>query len=310
MRTVTTQRGAWVLMGLACLAWGLAACAVDEPGHSTRVGMWHGGLKRQYRVYVPTGYEQDNPAPLVFMFHGGLGSSRQLENAAEMDAQADRTGALVVYPDGVVATWNAGRCCGPPQRNNLDDVSFVMAVLDDVAARFNVDRSRIYAAGMSNGAMFSYRLACERPDVFAAVAPVAGTRMVDCVPSRPVAVMHVHGRQDAFVPWGGGVGCGPSKADMTPVEEGLETFASAASCGNTSTVVADENGVTCRQRDGCVQGAEVTLCEVGTGGHSWPGRGGGRSELRGMCPEDGEKNTAWEASQHIMDFLLKHRRGS
>ena len=100
-----------------------------------------------------------------------------------MDATADRDGFVVVYPNGTgrgtrALTWNAGGCCGAAARNNVDDVGFIRAVLDDLATRIHIDRARVYATGMSNGAMMVYRLGVEALDRIAAIAPVEGAVMV------------------------------------------------------------------------------------------------------------------------------------
>lgn len=289
-------------------AW-LGGCSLYTAGSSTRVSLWHGGLKRQYRVYVPTGYQQGTAAPLLFMLHGGFGTGGHLETGmAAMDDQADRTGTLVVYPDGVLRAWNSGGCCGAPARFGVDDVGFIMAALEDVTQRVSVDRTRVYASGMSNGAMMSYALACAHPEVFSAIAPVAGSLMVDCNPSQPVSVMHIHGSEDKHVPWGGGVGCGPSRSDFFGVEQSVNRMAELASCGSGAEVVFDSDGVTCSRRVGCDAATEVMLCRVEGGGHDWPGGSPTNGVVRGICPQDGDQNTSWNASEHIMDFVLAHHR--
>jgi poly(3-hydroxybutyrate) depolymerase len=96
-----------------------------------------------------------------------------------MDALAERAGFIVVYPNGTgrldekLLTWNAGLCCGYAMTEKVDDVGFVRALLDALATRAPVDTARVYATGLSNGAMLSYRLAAQLSDRIAAVAPVA-----------------------------------------------------------------------------------------------------------------------------------------
>ena len=72
-------------------------------------------------------------------------------------------------------TWNGGNCCGYASENNVDDVGFTRAVLDDLAKVANVDAKRVFATGMSNGGILCYRLASEFSDRIAAIAPVCGT---------------------------------------------------------------------------------------------------------------------------------------
>jgi polyhydroxybutyrate depolymerase len=113
-----------------------------------------------------------------------------------MDDVADREGFVTVYPDGlgVLGTWNGGGCCGYAVQNDVDDVGFVTALLDHLEQALCIDRARVFASGMSNGGIFSHRLACEQSERIAAIAPVAGTLMIEsCAPSRSVSVMHIHG---------------------------------------------------------------------------------------------------------------------
>jgi polyhydroxybutyrate depolymerase len=122
-----------------------------------------------------------------------------------LNEKADEAGFLAVYPNGTgekrSLTWNGGNCCGYAVENQVDDVGFVRALLDDLEKVVTVDPSRVYATGISNGAIMAYRLASELSDRIAAVAPVAGPMgTATCSPRRPVSVMHFHGTDDQFAP--------------------------------------------------------------------------------------------------------------
>ena len=118
-----------------------------------------------------------------------------------LSEKSDRSGFVVVYPNGTGTTslflyWDAGGVRGRPS----DDVGYVAKLLDDLATVVNVDSRRVYATGMSNGAMMCYRLASELSDRIAAIAPVAGTMAIEtCRPGRPVPVLHFHGTKDGLV---------------------------------------------------------------------------------------------------------------
>jgi polyhydroxybutyrate depolymerase len=142
--------------------------------------MRHGGRARTYLVHVPA-RTKDRPA-VIIAFHGGGGNAKGFQEYAELDAIADREGFLVVYPNGTgplprrLLTWNAGDgCCGFAMTRKVNDVGFATMVLADLEGRTPIDRARVYATGHSNGAMMAHRLAAERPELIAAIAPVAGS---------------------------------------------------------------------------------------------------------------------------------------
>jgi hypothetical protein len=95
--------------------------------------------------------------------------------------------------------------------DGIDDVGFIDALLDNLEGDLCIDRRRVHATGMSNGAELAHRLACDLSWRIASITPVAGTdNTTSCAPTRPVPVMHIHGSADQNVPFDGGVGCGLS----------------------------------------------------------------------------------------------------
>ena len=156
------------------------------------------GRTRVYRTYVPSALP-DGPVPLLLAFHGGTGWGRQFERNSGFDELAESNGFLVVYPDGVGSgadettnrTWNGGECCGAAARNNVDDVAFVSQLLDTLAVEYDIDSTRVFIAGHSNGGILSYRLACELSDRIVAVGLQAGTIGIqNCAPSSPITAAH------------------------------------------------------------------------------------------------------------------------
>jgi polyhydroxybutyrate depolymerase len=265
------------------------------PGVTTLGSVDHGGLTRTLRVHVPPGYDGASPLPLVLMFHGGGGSGEQFElRSSGMSTVADREGFIAVYPDGTgrIQTWNGG--------NDVDDVGFTSAMLDHLGAELCVDERRVFAAGMSNGAIMSHRLACELSERLAAVAPVAGTEMSPtCTPSRGVAVMHIHGSDDGHVPFEGGLGCGPSGVAYTSIPATMERRRVLNGCAATTSRVLVEGDGTCEGYDACDE--DVVLCTIAGGGHNWPG-GAPPGDLV-PCPGNGGQSTTFIASEVIWHFF-------
>lgn len=199
--------------------------------------------------------------------------------------EPDEAGFIAVYANGTgrferMLTWNAGNCCGYAMRNNVDDVGFVRTLLDDLASAAKIDQDRVYATGMSNGAMISYRLASELSDRIAAIAPVAGPMGTEtCIPKRPAPVMHFHGTDDEFAAFQGGPGPKSiSQTDFYSVEHSIEAWVKANGCPAKPTITkepdrADDGMTVTRKTYGPGRtGSEVVLLVIESGGHTWPGR--------------------------------------
>jgi polyhydroxybutyrate depolymerase len=217
---------------------------------------------RQYKVHVPPGYDPATPAPLVFCLHGLMQTAVSFcVNGSGMVPKSDEAGFILVMPLGYNNSWNGGGCCGNAATMMLDDVGLMRAIFEEVATHVNVDRGRVYATGLSNGAYLSYRLACEAADLFVAVAPGAGAAPMVCNPSKQVSVLDIHGTQDTYVPY----------SWQAPA---LQTLAMANGCGATTqpAVVPQSGGdTTCVTHSGCPAGVEVTGCTIEGGGHVWFG---------------------------------------
>ena len=190
---------------------GHAASKLSAGNHT--LSFMHDGRDRSYIVHLPPQVDSGQGLPVVLNFHGGGGRASGQQKYALMDNTADDHGFVVIYPNGIgrfkkrLLTWNTGKCCGYAMKENVDDVGFVIALLDDISQKTNIDRKRVYATGLSNGAMMSYRLAVEASAHIAAIAPVAGAMMVETfIPKHPVPVMHIHSIDDPRAIYGGGLG--------------------------------------------------------------------------------------------------------
>lgn len=236
--------------------------------------------ERAYIVHVPPGSGM-RPLPLVINLHGGGGNAENQQRYSGMDRVADREHFVVVYPDGTgrlkrMLVWNAGTCCG---NSTADDVGFIRAVVDDVAKRMPIDRRRVFATGMSNGAMMSYRLAAEASDLVAAIAPVAGAMSVERFhPAKPVSILHIHSVDDPRALYNGGLGppfpMTNHRETHAAVEPQLAKWIVFDGCRGTATVVKRlaGDGTTATKLDygPCTTGAQVILWKLTGSGHVWP----------------------------------------
>lgn len=227
-----------------------------------------GGQIRMYRAYRPARLTRF--APLVVMFHGGLGSAALAERAYGWDALADREGFVVLYPDAVGGAWNVGGgCCGLAPAQGVDDVTFVKAAIDNLSTRVSIDPRRTYAAGMSVGGMMAYRMACETT-LFAAIGPVASTLVGDCPNPAPTSIIHVHGNADPTVPYDGISGGGVAQIEGVAIPALHSAWRGYARCGGDLSSVSGRVSTMIAQ---CPEGRSVTLVTIDGGGHDWPGVG-------------------------------------
>lgn len=214
---------------------------------------------------------------LLVLLGGGAAAAAPL-------AAGDHEGFVVVFPNGYskfrrgrFATWNAGLCCGDARDHGSDDVGFSRALVKRVQSQVNIDAGRVFAIGMSNGGMMAHRLACEAPDIFRAVASVAGTdATASCTPSRPVSVLHIHAKNDTHVLFNGGAGKDAFRddskvMDFVSVPETMARWVKRDQCATAPARTLERPGAWCDTWSRCAGGASVRLCVTETGGHSWPG---------------------------------------
>jgi polyhydroxybutyrate depolymerase len=272
------------------------------------------GRERRYLVHHPAQYDAARAWPLVLSFHGSNSNGQIQLEFTDMNETADREGFVTVYPFGTgererLLFWNAGNCCGYAQKHQVDDVLFVRTLLDRLKQEVNIDPDRIYASGMSNGAIMAYRLASEMADVFAAIAAVAGTMGAEtCQPSQPVSILHFHGTEDEFVPVEGGVG----RRSVTgtkhfSLEHTIRAWVAANGCPPqpvTETIanVQHDGTTTLRSAYGPGRaGAEVVVYLIQGAGHTWPGRPPRPHYL-------GKTTYNINANDIIWDFFRRHAR--
>lgn len=254
----------------------------EERSTGARQTLIHNGIERSYLLRLPAKLRSGSAkVPLVLVLHGGGGNADNAEAMTGFTRKAKKEGFIVVYPEGTGRgrnkrlTWNAGHCCGHAMNNKVDDVGFINALIDQVIERYPVDPQRIYATGMSNGAMMTHRLGIELSNRLAAIAPVVGTLFGDeKKPLYPVSALMLNGKLDQSVPHQGGPPGGhfSNAWDGTPTRPALDQavfWADADGCtgGPDKT---DQGGFTQWQYR-CSGGIAVELYLVNDNGHAWPG---------------------------------------
>jgi polyhydroxybutyrate depolymerase len=231
------------------------------------------GLKRSYLVHVPPSYNRSRSFPLLLAFHGGGGTGRNQQKLSNLDEVADANGFVVVYPNGYGRSWNSGHGVGRAEKRGVDDVRFVSNLIDRLAKDYAIDKRRVYATGMSQGALFVHRLACELSDRITAVAPVSGSMPVitgeRCRPRRPVPILIFHGEKDRISPYRGGRTLTGGQTES--IEQTVDEWARRNGCRLTPKRETLSEEVSTETYDVCREGANVRLYRFATAGHTWPG---------------------------------------
>jgi len=275
MKQLLITRGTLLSLFLAALSF--SNCQKNSGGKTYRYNgaMTVDGYKRTYLLNLPPNFYDTSGFPLVILLHGFGGSAAQAEQDYGVTNKGNAEHFVVVYPEGVASggahhlrSWNAGNCCFVAQSNNVDDVRYISTLIDYLVGNYKVDPRKVYVAGMSNGAMMAYTLACQLSGKVAAIASVSGTLVASspCTPSRVVPVLEIHSSQDTKVPFNGGYGL--DGVWFPAVDSGLNVLAASDTCdapavtqytGYSLTEWRNNSGVTIDQY----------LTE--DGGHSWPG---------------------------------------
>lgn len=261
----------------------LLATAVTAQTPSVQRSVQVGGRQRTYRLLVPAAAKV-GPAPLVLAFHGGGGKGRSMETLSGLSAIALRESFIVAYPDAYEGNWNDGRTDfdATAHRLNIDDVAFVRAMLTDIAWVTPIDQKRVFATGISNGAIFSHFLAARLSDRIAAIAPVAGG-MADpfhtqFAPAEPVSVFAIQATKDPLIPFDGGSVAKSKRGKVIGTAAAMRLWAQ-----RDSTDARPETGALADKdpRDGCTvtwkkwtggrNATEVWLYVEQGAGHTWPG---------------------------------------
>ena len=292
------------LLVAALLGAQLASAGAETIERKLRVG----GRERSVEIDLPEQASAARPLPAVLVFHGGGGAAASARAQTRMSAKGGAEGFVAIYPQGSggvagrLRTWNAGTCCGWAMQHQVDEIAFVAALLDDLAAMPAIDRSRVYATGISNGGMMAYQVACVFADRIAAIAVVAGEMTVvdDCRPTRPVPVLVIHGTEDRNLPLGGGRGerAIAGSRDVRSVAAAVDFWRRHDGC--LDAPASEQHGAVARTRYGpCRAGSEVELVVVDGGGHSWPG---GDRLARFLDPP----SSALDATAEMLRFFSRH----
>ena len=261
----------------------------------------HDGITREYRLYIPAAYNANNAMPLLFNLHGYTSNNAQQEFYGDFRAIADTANFIICLPNGTFDLsnnhfWNVGFA-----PSNIDDVGFLNTLIDVIGSSYNIDASRVYSTGMSNGGFMSYSLACQLSNRIAAIASVTGAMTLlqqnNCTPTRTVPVMQIHGTDDVQVPYIG-------NTIFLHMDTLVKNWVTRNGCTGSPTVTAvpdidvtDGSTATRFDYDNCQPGGSVAFYKVQNGTHTWPG----------AAFNLGVTNMDFSASLEIWKFFLRYQ---
>jgi polyhydroxybutyrate depolymerase len=304
-RDVRTRRLAAGKRRLLCnctvVLLALAACDRSQSA-SLAVGLDDPLNVPAEQIHRPSGLLPGERRPLLIFLHGLGASGKAAFDVLHLAAFAERERVFVLAPDGSVDRqkrqfWNAGPACCNFDRRPIDDVARLARLIDTWRARPDVDSSRIYVMGHSNGGFMTERLACALGDRITAAASMSGAAPPSdqgCTATHTLALLEVHGDADEIVRYGGGSVFDSSELAPFPgAQQGFRNWGKRFSCAGTPESVAD------RDLDARLAGPETRVeryasCASGSV-ELWTVRGGGHHVGMGQ-----------QAFEAIWQFLAAH----
>ena len=257
------------------------------------------GERRSYLLYVPETYDPSTPTPLIIALHGFAEWPAHLMEMSHWNELADEYGFIVVYPAGTgfPLGWRAS-ALNLSDDVPMKDVTFIADLIDELMDGYNIDDTRIYANGMSNGGGMAYLLACKLSDRITAIGGVAGAYNFppnECHPTRSVPMIVFHGSDDQIVPYTGGES---SHVYLLPdVLDWVKAWAIRNECDDHQIELPAKGDASGIKFTNCDQNADVILYTISGGGHSWPGGGSIPQIIVGLTTQD------IDATEVMWDFF-------
>lgn len=281
--------------------WGHKWPRIGEPGIDATDVMWdflkvqtrttttaldektfvYDGNPRKYFVYDPS--PNSDTRPLVVGLHQGTGTAKTFIGYTGWLQKADDENFIAVFPNGTPSPiplyWNAGGWC-EQKTGYADDIGFISAVIDSMIKNYNVDTTRIYVTGHSNGSAMSYRMAAQLSHKIAAIGAVALQMVYEyCNPTHPVPIIHFHGLSDTTAPYEGGIVFGD--AVIPHLDSTLAIWKEANDCNPTPDTIYNSSGIIGKKWPSIDGNGDIELYTIDDWGHGWP-----RTENAGISATD------------------------
>jgi polyhydroxybutyrate depolymerase len=250
----------------------------------------HQTYQRKFTIHTPTGFNALTQRALVINLHGGSGNMLSAQGFSKMNQVADQNNFVVTWPQGYTPAssmvgsgyvWADGRNTLADQAA-IDDVGFIDKLIDTLVLNYNIDTTRIYICGFSNGGFMTQRIACQLTDRFAAMASLGSSMDTvlyqTCNPTKPIPMAFFNGTSDPAMPYGGGPMQNPQVTPVVPVDTAVQFWVSHNNCLSTSSVInipdtftTDNSTAELYNFTNCDCNADVKFYKLINGGHTWPG---------------------------------------
>lgn len=271
--------------------------------------------KRNFYYDIPKQCSLKVPCPILMAFHGGGGNALQFDQNADLKPFTEKMGVILVYPNGIDNHWSDGR---PTTNPGVDDILFVDQIIKSMETKTLIDKTRVCATGISNGGLFSFKLACERSEVFSSISPVVAnmgqTLSEKCQPKEPISILQIIGDIDKLMPFKGGEVTGPfgfkKLGRVLSAEATYDYWLKKNGCeGTVKTNILDrhEDGINSEliETKSCRAKTKIEQIQVHNGGHTWPsGTPYAKEFLVGKTTSD------FSASEKVVEFCLGNPKGS
>lgn len=266
---------------------------------------------RSWWEYVPNGCS-NKECPLILAFHSGESSGERFNDEVKLTDFSEEHNFIIVFPNAIHKQWNDGR---NETASNNEDLEFVDKLLEELLKLYKIDNHKIFATGLSEGGLFTFRLACERSEFFAAIAPVAANMASDligkCNPKRTIPIINFVGTDDKFIPMSGGAVRGrlglTKKGTVLSTNQTMGFWIKRNKCNPKPNVdkvrdqaKKDSTYAVLEKYEGCEGGADIFRWVIGGGGHTWPSGTVLKRKLLGKVSRE------VNATEEIWNFFSNH----